>query len=227
MVQPHTLLTPTPFQSLDWDSRFPLIAPQRRSLWLPQARSDPAPLLSEPPLCSSLAEKAQGWGQVGSHLWPGGRSTGLGQSTRPGRALGSWSKEKSGVKATNMQAHPTPQHAPGYTTTEPLTPGSHMQPGFKPSSLSCGQEMGIPLLVSLATWDDVLEGGAPGSRSTDESGLDRTLGCEGLRTKVPGPPPARALEDKGTFQAGDAVEGRGRCQARDAYGFLSQIAPTV
>lgn len=71
---------------------------------------------------------------------------------------------------------PPPQHAPGHTTTETLTPGSHGQPRFKPSSLSCGQEMGIPLLVSLATWDDVLGGGAPGSRSTDESGLDRTLG---------------------------------------------------
>lgn len=194
MVQPHTLLTLTPFQSPNWDSRFPLIAPQRRSLWLPQACSGPVPLLSEPPPCSSLAEKAQGWGQVGNRLWPGGRCTGLGQSTRPGRALGSWSKEKSGVKATNMQAHPTPQHAPdhtttdahsphptpqhapGHTTTETLTPGSHGQPGFKPSSLSCGQEMGIPLLVSLATWDDVLGGWAPGSRSTDESGLDRTLG---------------------------------------------------
>lgn len=135
-------------------------------------------------------------------------------------------RRKSGVKAMNLQAHPTPQHAPGHTTTEPLTPGSHVQPGFKPSSLSCGQEM-ESLLVSLATWDDVLEGGAPGSRSTVESGLDRTLGCEGLRTKVPGPPLARALEEKGTFQAGDAVEGRGCCQARDAYGFLSQIAPTV
>lgn len=50
---------------------------------------------------------------------------------------------------------------------------------------------------------------------------------EGLRTKVPGPPPAWALEDKGAFQAGDAVEGRGRCQARDAYGFSSQRAPAM
>ena len=108
MVQPHALLTPTPFQSPDWDSRFPLIAPQRRSLWLPQACSAPVPLLSGPPPCSSLAEKAQGWGQVGRYLWPGGRGTGLGQSpsqrARPGRALGSWSKERSGVKAMNPQA---------------------------------------------------------------------------------------------------------------------------
>lgn len=50
---------------------------------------------------------------------------------------------------------------------------------------------------------------------------------KGLRTKVPGPPPARVLEDKGAFQAGDAVEGRGQCQARDACGFSSQIAPAV
>ena len=94
--------------SPDWDSRFPLIAPQRRSLWLPQACSGPVPLLSGPPPCSSLAEKAQGWGQVGRYLWPGGRGTGLGQSpsqrARPGRALGSWSKERSGVKAMNTQA---------------------------------------------------------------------------------------------------------------------------
>lgn len=83
-------------------------APQRRSLRLPQACSGPVPFLSEPPLCSSLAEKAQGWGQVGRHLWPRGRGTGLGQSpsqrAKPGRALGSWSKERSGVKAVNMQA---------------------------------------------------------------------------------------------------------------------------
>lgn len=108
LVQPHALLTPTPFQCPGWDSRFPLIAPQRRSLRLPQACSGPVPFLSEPPLCSSLAEKAQGWGQVGRHLWPRGRGTGLGQSpsqrAKPGRALGSWSKERSGVKAVNMQA---------------------------------------------------------------------------------------------------------------------------
>lgn len=146
-------------------------------------RSSPTLVRATP--CSSLAEKAQGWGQVGRYLWPGGRGTGLGQSpsqrSRPGCALGSWSKERSGVKAMNNQTcahfpHLHPQHAPSHTTTEPLTPGSHMQPRFKPSSSSQGQEMGIPLLVSLPTWDDVLGGWVHGSRSTDESGLDRTSG---------------------------------------------------
>lgn len=50
---------------------------------------------------------------------------------------------------------------------------------------------------------------------------------EGLRTNGPSPPLAWALEDKGAFQAGDAVEGRGRCQARNTCGFSSQIAPAV
>lgn len=46
LVKLYTLTVPS--QSPNWDSRIPLISPQKRGHWLPEAYSGPAPTCGSP-----------------------------------------------------------------------------------------------------------------------------------------------------------------------------------